>query len=336
MRCKVFTICVAISLEMITCWPVYAGDDPRASGAAPSTNDWKLETLKLKDGRALRGVLQAQNEELIEFIEIVRPQGKPMFAVLYPIPRKQVESLDLLPVKEHQQLVARFEQFRQRAMIEAGRMQDLSILEESRDGRTVRIYHGPWFTLTSTADEETTRRCIVRIEQTFRAYRLLLPPKVNERRDLQVLLWGSMDEYRGYLQSQRLEIANPAYYSITNNQIVAGSEPTPYSQELAKARGQNERARAEYALLGEDLPKRLQLLTEEMKRKGFSRAEIKDELQARRAAWAGELKELEARIAGIDRRNEAHFAQVTAEMFRRLSHEAFHACLLYTSPSPRD
>lgn len=315
----------AILLGVMACSPALAWREPEPRENARSASDWPLETLKLKDGRTLKGLLQAKNDDLVEFIEIVRPQGKPMFAVLHPLPHKQIESLKVLSAAEHAKLVSRFEQFRHRAMIEAGRMQDLTILEESREGHLVRIYHGPWFTLVSTADEETTRRCIVRIEQTFRAYRLLLPPRVSERRDLQVLLWGTMDEYRGYLGSQRLEIANPAYYSITKNQIVAGSELTPYAAELAKARAQNERSRAEYVSLGDELPKRLQLLTEEMKRKGFSREEIKEEMQSRRAAWAAELQELDKRIGEISRRNDARFAEVTAEMFRRLNHEAFHA-----------
>ncbi|HTN76604.1 MAG TPA: DUF1570 domain-containing protein, partial [Pirellulaceae bacterium] len=177
----------------------------------------------------------------------------------------------------------------------------------------------------STADDEITRRCVVRIEQTFRAYRLLLEPRVAERRNLQVLLWGSMDEYRGYLRSERLDIANPAYYSVKLNQIVAGSDLSQYAVELAKARAQNQQVQQEFALLSSDMPKRLQLLAEEMKAKGFTRDEIREEQKARRTHWALEVKQAEKQIAEMSRRNDARFAEVTREMFRRLSHEAFHA-----------
>jgi hypothetical protein len=188
-----------------------------------------------------------------------------------------------------------------------------------------RVYRGPWFTLRSTADDETTRRCVVRIEQTFRAFRLLLPPRVEEPRGLEVVIWGSMDEYRGALRAERLEIANPAFYSVTNNQIVAGSDLTQYSAELAKARAQNESVRKDYVALDAALPGRLAALTDDMKRQGFTKDEIRDELTIRRAAWAEEFAAMEKQIAEMSRRNEARFAEVTQEMFRRLSHEAFHA-----------
>jgi hypothetical protein len=48
-------------------------------------------------------------------------------------------------------------------------------------------------------------------------------------------------------------------------------------------------------------------------------------MQARRNAWALKMQKMEQQLAEIRRRNDARFAQVTGEMFRRLAHEAFHA-----------
>jgi hypothetical protein len=187
------------------------------------------------------------------------------------------------------------------------------------------VYRGNWFTLESTADEATTRRSIVRIEQTFWAYRLILPPRSTELRNLRIVLHGSMDEYRTHLATLGLEISNPAYYSIAQNEIVVGSDLSQYTTALAKADAQSEATRKEYVALDKELPQKLKSLVEQMQRKGFTKDEIKDELQTRRAAWASEMQQMERQLAEIRRRNDARFTQVTDEMFRRLRHEAFHA-----------
>lgn len=293
----------------------------------PASDEWPLETIRLKDNRSLRGLVQSQRDGEIEFIEIVRPPGKPMFGILHPFQADEVESLTMLPPPEHDTLSRRFEQFRHRAMIEAGRMESLEFEAIERAEQKWLVYRGPWFTLESTADDETTRRCVVRIEQTFRAFRMLWPPRIYDARNLRVVLLGSMDEYRTYLGTYGLEIENPAYFSLAQNQIVAGSDLSQYSSELARVRAQNEATRQSYLELGKELPARLSELARELRTRGYDRNEIRDELNARRAAWQTELKAMERKLAEINRRNDARFADVTAEMFRRLSHEAFHAYL---------
>ena len=44
-------------------------------------------------------------------------------------------------------------------------------------GYSYRHYRSKWFTLDSTADEQNTRRVIVRAEQIFAAYRQIVPPR---------------------------------------------------------------------------------------------------------------------------------------------------------------
>lgn len=299
--------------------PAFAQDAPSPAAA------WPMESVKLKDGRTLQGLIQSQREGEIEFIEIVRPPGKPMFGVLHPLARQEVESITELPKPQRAALARRFQQFRHRAVVEAGRMESLSLASTQRDGQRWITYDGPWFSLESSADETTTRRCIVRIEQTFRAYRLILPPSLSAERGLRVRLYGSMDDYRTHLRKLGLEIANPAYFSSGQNEIAAGSDLSSYAAELAKATAHSEATRQEYQQLDRQLPDELRRLGEELQLAGFSQAEIKSELQARRAAWTNELRKLQQKLAEIQRRNEAKFSQVTEEMFRRLSHEAFHA-----------
>ena len=291
----------------------------------PATAEWPMDTLRLKDGRVLKGLVQSRRDGEVEFIEIVRPRGKPMYGVLYPIAPGEVQELVSISDEDRRTLSERFAEFRHRAVVEAGRLEALPLETVERERQTWYVYQGPWFTLDSTADEATTRRCIVRIEQTFRAYRLILPPRTSERRNLRIVLHGSMDDYRTHLRTLGLDIANPAYFSVTHNEIVAGSDLSQYAGELAKASAQSEATRREYLDLDQGLGDKLKQLSDEMQRRGFTKDEIKSELQARRNAWSSKLQKMEQKLAEIRRRNDARFAQVTQDMFRRLGHEAFHA-----------
>src|SRR5262249_6980726 len=132
---------------------------------------WRLETLTLKDGTKYGGLVQAESAAEIDFAEIVQPPGKPMYAVVRGVPRSDVERLQRFEEADHRELINRFAAFRHRAVIEAGRMEQVSLREAIRDAAAARQYEGPWFTLFCMADDEQTRRCVVRIEQMFRAYR---------------------------------------------------------------------------------------------------------------------------------------------------------------------
>ena len=69
-----------------------------------------------------------------------------------------------------------------------------------------------------------TRQCVVRVEQVFRAYRQLFPARQPQSTGLRLLLLGSMDEYRAFLRSSGFSVSTSAFYSPSENIIVAGSE----------------------------------------------------------------------------------------------------------------
>ena len=95
-------------------------------------------------------------------------------------PARGVAKVERLDAAEHAELAQRLRRFRNRAVIEAGRMDAGRARRRAGCGEQATLrYRGPWFTLTSTADDERTRRCVVRIEQIFRAYRTLLPPRIE-------------------------------------------------------------------------------------------------------------------------------------------------------------
>lgn len=288
---------------------------------------WPLEELQTVDGRKYRGLIRAQVGGEIEMVEVVRQKSKPMFLVIRPIEAKLVVAQRRLAEDERRKLRERIDAFRYRSVIEAGRLENVQLAPAEVDGRKLLRYRGPWFALDSTADDETTRRSIVRIEQIFRAYRQLLPPRVMPRRELRVLLFGSLDEYRRYLGEHKFEITNPAFFADRANVIVAGSDLTEYAKRLAQTREQHKQVRAKLASIDAELEPRLADLRKGLQRQGVAKEKIDDEMNARRAAWKTELDESLKQIAAADRRNDAQYAAVTEQMFRRLYHEGLHAYL---------
>jgi hypothetical protein len=297
---------------------------------------WKLETIVLKDGKESRGLLQSRTDRQIDFAEIVQRPGKPTFAIVRGIDPAQVASVELLPQKEHEALVERFRQLRYRALIEAGRMEEVRLATAMRSSQRVRTYEGDWFTLVSSADEESTRRCVVRIEQIFRAFRMLLPPRVAMPRRLTIDLYASVDELRHELETLELNVDAPALYSLRQGRILAASELSDYEQRLAHVRRQAKEFERKYEELEKPFGQGLAKLSGDLKEAGFGKDEIATELNLRKSAWKKDKEEAISRAREQMRRNEARFAEVTAAMFRRLDHEALHAYLdAFVYPSDR-
>jgi hypothetical protein len=300
----------------------------------PATTSWELEEIRTSDGRTYRGLIRGEIAGEVEFVEVIRPPSKPMFLVVRPIDAKSISFQRKLSEAKRRKLAERIERFRYRSVIEAGRMEDVALTRVETPRRTAWQYHGSWFSLASTADEETTRRSIVRIEQIFRAYRQLLPPRVRPQRELRVLLFGSLDEYRQHLREHELDISNPAFFAEELNLIVAASDLVEYNSRLTEARQQHQQARAQLAELDADMDWRLAEMRKRLQASDVSKDKIDDEMNARRAAWKVDYEESMRQLAAADRRNEARFANVTEQMFRRLYHEGFHAYLEnYVYPS---
>jgi hypothetical protein len=308
----------------------------RGPGAFEQAGAWKLETLTLKSGRVLEGLVRGQRADEIDFVEVVRPAGKPLYLVAMSFDPQSVQSVARLAADDRKLLLERIGPLltvKSRARIEAARMEDIALKEIVRDEVRHFIYREPAFTLESTADEESTRRCTVRIEQIFRAFQRVLPPGDVRRSDLRVVLFGSMDQYRAHLAARGLGLENPAYYSPVSNTIAAGSDLDRYTERLAQVRAENEELRRQYEQRNRDFNRQLVGLASQMRASGFSRQEIETEQRIRRAAWEREYKALLGEdgdgglLAQINRRNAARFEELAGQMFRRLYHEAFHAYL---------
>ena len=288
---------------------------------------WQLESLTLQDGSTVRGLIQTQSEDEIDFAQILQPPGKPMYAVVRGIPLAEVKSIERLDEAGHLALFERFALFRNRAVIEAGRMDQIQLASRGAGPARTLHYEGPWFTLASTADEEQTRRCLVRIEQLFRAYRTLLPPRAKEPRPLTVRLFGSADQYREALRELSLELGNAAFYSPREATILAASDLNLFAERLAQVRREHERVKATLARLDREQTQRLAVVAQDLKSVGFGEAEIAGELRQRRATWKRELETTLAAARERERAAEQKFGQVTEKMFASLAHESLHAWL---------
>ncbi len=303
--------------------------DDNAAAALPKNADtppeWQFESLKLKDGTVYSGLIQAERETEIEFAEIIRSPGKPMFAVVRPVAPQSVGEIVRLEGDARDRLLDRFRQLRNRARIEAGRMEDVTLEEDVRDGVRHWTAEREWFHLDSTATAKMTRRCVVRVEQIFRAYRQLLPPRNKQTKNLRLLLFGSLDEYRRFMREAGFQIASPAFYSSSHNEIVAGSDLNSYARRLAQVQARNQEVRRQYRMLDAGFTDRLAGVLDEMKKRGYSEAEIEQEAKLRKAVWQRQYDAAMKEIDLAERQNEAKFAEVTEQMFTRLYHEAFHA-----------
>lgn len=293
--------------------------------SAEATSEWTFDVLELQDGSVYRGLVQAERPAEIEFAEIFRPPGKPMFAVIRPVTPDQVAKKTLTSGEDRDRLLARFQQFRNRARIEAGRMDNVALQRAAGDAGEVWTYEGPWFQLESTADETTVRRCVVRAEQIFRAYRQLLPPTRQHRTGLRLLIFGSTDEYQRHLREYGLTFASPAWFSRPQNLVVAGGELNSFNRRLQQTQSQNKDVRGQYKMLKSAFSQRLATLIEQMQQRGYSSAQIEQEVKLRTAAWQREYDEAMSRLDLAAVQNEALFGKVTDQMFAQLYHEAFHA-----------
>jgi hypothetical protein len=301
--------------------------DAAPDRAALAGGDWPMEQVTLTDGRTYQGLVQSESPSGIEFVEVRRPPGKPMFLVVRPIDRKDIGTWQRLSRAQQDELAERLERHKRRTLVEGRRMEDLALAATSDDGRVLWNYRGDYFTLESTANELMTRRLIVRLGQIFTAYRQLLPPRASGGSRVDIRLFGSTEQYRAALDELGLRINNPAVYLADRNVILAGSDVNRFEAELADVNRRHGEIRQQLDALVADAPSRVKKLGDDLKNSNVPAAERLRILLAEQRKWTDKRRAVEREIAALDRKNAARFNEVTARMFTRLAHEAFHAYL---------
>ena len=309
---------------------------------------WKFESLKLRDpDRTLSGMIVAADGGGVDFMEIRQPPGRPMFMVMHwRYPRDQILEMKELPPAEHQQLAVKIDDFKNRRRAEELGWEKIEL--ERRGSPAGRYWRytsptwlltdgrSPWLIVESTADEETTRRSIARIEQVCSAYREILPPRVKPSRALTVKLFGTMNDYFAYIQAEGLRLQNPAVFIAEKNYLAAGSELAAYSLQMAAFRKHCQDVRQELAAQVGAMQAAVGPLRQQLTAAGYTPDEIRRIVQAAQArSISGErAAEIEQQLKVSERHNLRAFDEVTKKMFQRLFHEAFHAYLEnYVYPS---
>lgn len=300
-------------------------------GATPVSRaavaNWPLEHVRLANGKEYEGLIANEGETSIEFVEVHRQAGKPMFLLVRPIDRRSIADWRRLDEQQRRDLESRIDQFKNRSRVEARRMSDLRLTAVRRDDVVTWQYQGDWFSLDSTADEQTSRRSIVSIEQVFMAFRQILPPRQSPQRRLRIELFGSTDQYRSFLRGCGLEIDNPAFFVADFNLLAAGSEMNRFVAELTRVRKQHQAVMENYDRQIKDLPNRLKQLGDDLQKANFPPAERQKILLAEQKRLEDERRGVQQEIQRMDRKNAARFREVSGVMFTRLYHEAFHAYL---------
>lgn len=289
--------------------------------------DWPMERVEMFDGRSYPGLIESEDDAWVNLAQIQRVPGRPMHVVIRPIERRRVAVVVRLDPPQHDELRKRIEQFVNRASIEAGRMDAVSLTPTEQDGQPFRHYRGKWFSLDSTIDDATTRRIIVRTEQVFLAYRQVLPPRRDASRPLRLLVFASPEEYHAYLERLGLKINNGACYLQNENLVLAGSDVARFAAELAKVNARHEQLRHELEELDKLVQKRLKDLAQQLQKDGANKRDTARLLKAERRKAQEQLDQKDKEIGRFDRENSQLFDKVTRQMFTRLYHEAFHAYL---------
>lgn len=289
--------------------------------------EWPTESVQLRDGRTLRGLIESEDDAWIHLIQVRRPRGRPMHLVIRPVERASVGEVARLQPQQRTELRQRIDRFLNRARIEAARMDAVPLGIVTAEGNHYQHYRGKWFTLDGTVDELTTRRIIVRIEQFFTAYRQVLAPRTESRRPLRLVIFGSMDEYHTFLRRLGKRLRNQACFFQEENLVVAGSELTRFAAMLAAVNAQHQRLRDELDQLQKQLPVRLAEIAEEFRQQGVADAEIAKLLRVRRVRFQKEIEQKQSELQRCNRENARKFDEVTRRTFVRLYHEAFHAYL---------
>ena len=311
-----------------------AQDGPPSVTLGSGATRWPTERVKLVDGRQYDGLIESVDDAWVHLFQIRRPSGRPMFLVIRPIERRLIASVERLEPGSREKLREHVDRFVNRSRIEAARTKAIELNLVENHGTYYQRYRGKWFDMETTLDEASTRRAIVRTEQIFTGYRQILPPRLESRRPLRLVVLDSMDEYQAYLSRLGIRINGPACFIPADNLVVVGSDVARFAAQLAEVDARHNRIRTELETLQQRLPERLAEVGRKLKQDGTPRSETIKLLLIARRKFESRIEEQQKELLCCDRENKRVFEDATGQMFKWLYHEAFHAYLEnYVFPS---
>jgi hypothetical protein len=278
-------------------------DPARDNGA------WKFDTVRLKSGRVLRGLIDKEDQDEVHLRCVLQNPDSPATVIRTSIERSEIKErgIERVDAKDREILKARMD-----ALDRTILMQELEklVLEAAEWPEAVNkgfSYRSDHFVLISNAQEEIVRRVAYQLGQIFKAYSCYLPPRHAVGPPTRIMLYQTMGEYHEALRKQGRYIANPALYDPVRNEIICASELKQLGEDLKKCRTEHLQ-----------LKKRLEVQEREWDK--IYNKKIPTKLRKELASASREIDIAEAANHGI-------YEKATQRLFQTLYHESFHAYL---------
>jgi hypothetical protein len=289
----------------------------------------RYEQIELLDHSRYSGLIESEDSNWLTLIRIQSPRGQKMHLVIQPFEKAQILTVSRLDADNRAALQRRIEEFRNRAAIEAVRMEAIRLGPREAEGFRYRHYRTRWFTLDSTADEQNTRRIVVRAEQIFAAYRQIVPPRAEPSQPPRLIVLESTSQYQLLLEKLglKIKIVNPACFLEDQNAVVVGSELARLSAVSNQITAQNTQLRRELRDLEARLSERLRGVADSLRKSGLSNRDVTNEVVREREKFKKQLERKRAELRQSDQQMDRLFRQNSSQTLVRLYHEAFHAYL---------
>jgi hypothetical protein len=291
---------------------------PLAAEPAAPTGAWKLEVLHLKNGRTVRGLVVSETPATVQFQDVRQSPGRPTHTFFTRYARDEVESIERLSPKEHEQLAARVQGLDPEGKgVKKWELElELKPAPWGKQPAGALAYRAEHFVLISDAREDIVRRAAVRLEQIYGAYARFLPPRRTAGEPTTIRLVQSLQEYQAILRERHRSLSNPGFYDPERNEILCASDLERLGDELQRVRETHQRLLKELKQQEADL------------RRLYHGAPPVPLLRA--------IAETRERIAEVDKSNDGKFKLATDRLFQLLYHEAFHAYLANFVYPPSD
>ncbi len=301
-----------------------AGPAGAVGPGEPADTDSRYDSVVLKNSTTYYGLIESVDDDWLTLIRIQSPRGQQMHLVIQPFDRDQVDSFHHVDPASRTALEQRIAEFRNRATVEAASMDAIKLETREGEGLRYRHYASKWFTLDSTADEQSTRRVIVRAQQVFAAYRQIAPPRSVPAQPPRLVVLGSMEQYQPLLAKLglKMKIENPACFLEDRNVVVVGSDLVRLAAVTAKITAQNAQLRQELKDLEERERKRLADVA-----KSSGSGDAGSDVRKERAQFERQLQAKRDELRKSDRQIDALFKENASQTLVKLYHEAFHAYL---------
>jgi hypothetical protein len=290
---------------------------------APGGGEWKLDVIHRKDAEPLRGLIVEDARDHVTIRCVSRKPGRPTMTFTVKVPRGDISRIDELSKEDRDKLQARlaalkreFDSLTQRLRaLDPGAKPspfadhlDLQQAAWPGDGKAkVLRYKSAYFELVANTRPELARLAAIHLEEVYAAYARSLPPRDPKAAPTTILLTRSLAEYRRMALDRGLKLVNPAFYDPEKNQVVCGSDLEKMCDDLEAVRDHHVKLKA----------------TIKERRAELARV-YKNKVPAELLA---PMADAEKRVEGVERRNDAVFAEARRRMFQRLYHEAFHGYL---------